>query len=243
MSSAVERLLPNLPQDILDGSPIGAAPLMLSGASEGADTAFGRCALAAGHTSAHILGPRNVPSAECVSSQADALYRVGDELLDSEEISAALERASRLRLGASSRMSGDLRDSRRNYLQVRRAELCLCVAYRLPPSAEAPALDIGGGTGWAAQWYADRFRPRGAEDPSLCQLYLFDDGDPSWPGCHVDERTHRRWSKWCVEEGAWSPLAKGELPPRPATARVYAGIGSTVLSTEGEQAIAALFTS
>ena len=28
-----------------------------------------------------------------------------------------------------------------------------------------------------------------------------------------------------------------------AAARVYAGIGSTVLSTEGEQAIAALFTS
>lgn len=247
--TGVERRYPNLCKSLLDGRPPQSSrpssssepPLCFSGACEGADQRFGACALQAGHTVAHLMGPRNVPSKECVATQADSLFNVPDALLDDPIITAALEKAVVVRAGIGSRIHGELRDCRRNFLQVRQAEAVICVGYRLRPSEteKTPVLDIGGGTGWAAQWYVDRFQPSGTEDPSGCHLYLWDDSDPGWDRCLVDPATHRRWSRWRGEK--WVPLALGEHPPALGSLQMYAGIGATILSAGGEAAIRALY--
>ena len=242
-TTSIEGRYPTLCREMLAPAsfrhPASDPPLCLSGASEGADELFGCAALSAGHVVAHIMGPRNVPSALCASTQGDALYHVSDELLHSSCISAALQKAQVERAGVASHMTGAIEESRRNYLQVICADACICVAYRHQASKDVLSkLDIGGGTGWAAQWYADRFQPSGAEDPSGCQLYLWDDGNPSAPGCLIDPATHRRWNRWV--DNRWVPLADGEAPDL-RRFRVYAGIGATRLSQSGVAAIRALY--
>lgn len=238
----VEHRYPNLCRDIIAGQykhPSSEPPLCLSGASEGADETFGSAAMNAGHIVAHVMGPRNVPSQLCAATQADALYNVSDEMLNNPLITSALGKAIVVRAGIASRMTGAVEDCRRNYLQVRQAEACLCVAYRHERSADVMSkLDMGGGTGWAAQWYVDRFKPQGPEDPAECRLYLWDDGNSSAPGCLIDPATHLRWNLWRGD--CWVPLGDGEAPPL-SNFRIYAGIGATRLSESGQQAIHALY--
>ncbi len=128
--------------------------------------------------------------------------------------------------------------SRRNWFQVRRADAVYVVAYRSNPSPETPRLDIGGGTGWACQWYIDRFLP-GGEDPKKCKLYFYDDGAPAWPGCLKDLDTHRKWNQWNIELNKWEPVPGGSPPPPQG---FYAGIGGTILDKDyGEKAIRDLY--
>ena len=219
--------------------PTEEPPLCLSGACEGADEFFGCMAPSVGHLVAHVMGPRNVPSEMCASAQSHALYNVSDELLHDAQIDAAMQQAIAKRAGVASNMNGWLEDSRRNYLQVCCAEACVCVSYRNKASEEVVSkLDIGGGTGYAAQWYVDRFQPTGPEEPAHCHLYLWDDGNPSVPTCLIDPATHHRWNRW--EDERWVPLADGEGPPL-SNFRVYAGIGATRLSEAGLAAIRDLY--
>ena len=192
-------------------------PILLSGASEGADTLFGAAAMRAHHGAVYVLGPRNQPSAQCAQQQQRGLYPVADTLLDSAAVSTPFEYAASARSVGPHGSQGtleDWRDSRRNYLQVCGASVVYVVAYRLNPGPQTPPMDIGGGTGFACQMYIDRFAPRGTEDPSRCHLYLFDDGAPGWPGCLKDPSTHRKWSRWDALRQAWRavPSADG-LPP------------------------------
>jgi len=122
----------------------------------------------------------------------------------------------------------DWRDSRRNVLQVLRADMVYAVAYRSNPSPETPTLDIGGGTGWACQCYVNRFVGEGAEPQHLCRLYFYDDGAPGWAGCLKDSATHRRWNRWDPAAQVWIPLEG--MPPTPSG--IWAGIGATRLDPE-----------
>ena len=114
-----------------------ARAVLFSGASDGADTLFGKMALEHQHHVVHFLGPRNRPSDEAASTQAECLCHVTDDLLDSPTISRAAVRAALAICGGMRRgMDGNThsycdkknlldgwRDSRRNFLQVRRAEV------------------------------------------------------------------------------------------------------------------------
>ena len=101
-------------------------------------------------------------------------------------------------------------------------------------------LDIGGGTGFAAQFYLNRFNPDvnvftlcGSEDPETCKMYFYDDSDENWDGCSIHYETLHKWSVWNIYSDEWCPLEN--LPPKPSG--VWAGIGSTKLSAKGKEAI------
>ena len=229
--------------------PTGA--VMLSGASDGADTVFGEVAAHSQHRVLHVLGPRNTPSDEAKASQPHTLVNVDDSVLDGPLVDAAFVAAAAARgIGVSDGAAlpnGTLeewRDSRRNYLQVRGAHSVFAVAYRLNPSDTTPALDIGGGTGLACQLYIDRFEPRGSEPASACRLYHYDDGAPGWNGCLKDPATHRKWSMWEAISESWMPLDTPPTLPHADTGShvLYAGIGGTRLDVDhGAQAIRDLY--
>ena len=219
---------------------LGGRPLLLSGAAEGADTAFGEAAMEqCGHEVAHILGPSNRPSEEATRQQSHTLVGVSDQVLQSPIVDIIFRKCanSRLSKAALETAHEDCYASRRNILQVKEADSVYAVAYRLPPSDDTPRLDVGGGTGFACECYVNRFVLDGEEDPSHCRLYLFDDGDPAWPGCLKDPATHRKWSQWEPQRKVWTPLY-GQ-PPTPSG--VYAGIGATRLTDWGLRAIKELF--
>ena len=230
----------SLAEQIVRGPVSTSKPLLLSGASDGADTLFGAAALRAGDDVVHFLGPGNAPSEVARCEQAASLHAVKKELIEHPTIVAALRDA------ATARGESDVSawyESSRNFLQVRRVCAVYAVGYRAPDPA--PALDIGGGTGFAAQFYVDRFRPKvdsdsglGGESVDQCQLYFYDDGTPGWAGCKVVEATHKKWSKWEITMQAWVPM-QGSPPPRPSG--LYAGIGGTRLSPDGERAIAQVY--
>ena len=101
-------------------------------------------------------------------------------------------------------------------------------------AGETPVLDVGGGTGWACQWYADRFED-GCEDPAKCRLYFYDDAGPPW--ALQDEITKGKWSCWDARNRCWAPLVGTPPPPE----GLYAGIGATRLSVDAARAIESLY--
>jgi len=227
--------------------------MLLSGACDGADTTFSDCALEAGHSVAHFVGPGDVEwaSVRVKALHADWIYHIGSDLLDSAKIADDLEKAGERRILKTQR-TADWKErvaamaAKRNYVQVRSASAVYAVGWRIAEgmdpysgrtsaeNGETPALDIGGGTGWAAQWYVDRF-DAGGEDPAQCRLFFFDDGGPPW--ARRDEATLKKWSFWDLETQSWKPM--DSLPPQPFG--LYAGIGSTKLSEESSAAIRALY--
>ena len=107
-----------------------------SGACTGADLRFATAALASAHRVVHFLGPRNAPCDEAAATQADCLCHVPDSLLDGPVITRAVARAALARCGgragdaseahaseAHTAALDEWRDSRRNFLQVRRSEV------------------------------------------------------------------------------------------------------------------------
>ena len=215
---------------------------MLSGASPGADTLFGAAAGRAGHRVVHFLGPTNEPSEAAAREQARSLCHVKKATIEHATVSGALRAAAVARLKPlPDAWAEEWYDSRRNFLQVRRADAVFAVGYRQPQSD--PPLDIGGGTGFAAQFYVDRFRAArdaqsdlGGEPADGCKLYFYDDSSPGWSGCKIVPQTHKKWNAWDVRAQAWVPLS-GKPPPPTGT---WAGIGGTRLSPDGERAITAL---
>ena len=176
------------------GARVRGRTVLLSGASDGADTLFGALALRQGHEVVHFLGPQNVPSAAARDGQPDTLYPLSEQALQCEQVNEIVGAIHRVRHPDVSveAFEAEWRDSRRNVFQVQSADAVYAVAYRSAPAADTPALDIGGGTGWACQCYVNRFKPEGSADPAACRLYLYDDGAPGWSGCLKDPRTHRR---------------------------------------------------
>mmetsp|Transcript_1849 Transcript_1849/g.4504 ORF Transcript_1849/g.4504 Transcript_1849/m.4504 type:complete len:413 (+) Transcript_1849:2-1240(+) len=205
------------------------------------------------HGLAHFLGPGDEEwaSAKAKENQHSAFEYVEKELLDGDIVSKALDKAAESRV-LGSQMTKDWRDrvaamaARRNFLQVRRADAVYVVGWRLAQGRdqftgkseidprETPALDVGGGTGWACQWYVDRFAS-GGEDPALCKLYFFDDAGPPW--ARKDPATEGKWSRWSTKSNAWETLEQD--PPKPDG--LYAGIGATRLSERAEIAIRSLY--
>ena len=97
-----EKLLAELPTAILTGrSAVNALAegrsVMLSGASDGADTLFGALALGCGHLVAHLLGPHNVPSAAARAGQQEALCHLDDGILHSELVDEVVDAIRRAR--------------------------------------------------------------------------------------------------------------------------------------------------
>jgi len=214
--------------------------MLLSGATAGADASFSRGALCAGHEVIHLLGPRNTADEAVLREQPQCVYRVSDALLEGQVVSHAFERVLAQRCKPGTSYDSDRaawRDVRRNFLQVCHADAVYVVAYR---TEGQPGLDIGGGTGWACQFYLNRFSR--AEPPTgACNLFFFDDGSNEAPGCLIDPATWRRWSRWSLGSQSWEPMAG--RPPVPAGLSKYAGIGSSFLSEHGEDAIRLLFNS
>lgn len=248
--------LPTLAREIIDGTLQLSTlhrPVLLSGACDGADSLFGRHAIAADHEAVHLLGPGDREWASCAakSGEVGTLLDVGAELLDDPIVSRAFHVAGERRVLGSQRADGweakaAAMAARRNFLQVRRAGAVYAVGWRLAKGAdqftgreavapgETPLLDVGGGTGWACQWYADRFED-GGEDPAGCQLYFYDDAGPPW--ALQDEATKGKWSCWDAGQQRWAPL-DGTPPPPDG---LYAGIGATRLSADAERAIERLY--
>eukprot|EP00443_Scrippsiella_acuminata_P095549 CAMPEP_0115488108 /NCGR_PEP_ID=MMETSP0271-20121206/61302_1 /TAXON_ID=71861 /ORGANISM="Scrippsiella trochoidea, Strain CCMP3099" /LENGTH=1459 /DNA_ID=CAMNT_0002916181 /DNA_START=44 /DNA_END=4424 /DNA_ORIENTATION=- len=229
-------------------------PMLLSGACDGADETFGEMAMQHKHRLVHFLGPGDEEwaSAKAKEKQSHAFQHVKAELLQDKVVSEAFDRAGESRVLGSQR-TPDWRArvaemaSRRNFLQVRCADVVYVVGWRLQEGKdqffgrsdidprETPILDVGGGTGWACQWYVDRFAA-GGEDPSQCKLFFFDDAGPPW--ARKDPATEGKWSRWNPTSQKWEPL---EDPPTPSG--LYAGIGETRLSSRAENAIHGLFRS
>jgi len=227
--------------------------MLLSGACDGADETFGEMAMQHKHRLVHFLGPGDEEwaSAKAKEKQSHAFQHVKAELLQDKVVSEAFDRAGESRVLGSQR-TPDWRArvaemaSRRNFLQVRCADVVYVVGWRLQEGKdqffgrsdidprETPILDVGGGTGWACQWYVDRFAA-GGEDPSQCKLFFFDDAGPPW--ARKDPATEGKWSRWNVTSKAWEQLEEGA--PKPSG--LYAGIGATRLSSRAEGAIRGLY--
>ncbi|CAK0888291.1 unnamed protein product, partial [Prorocentrum cordatum] len=176
---------PTLAREIIDGTlnlSTLPRPMLLSGACDGADSLFGRHAIAADHDAVHLLGPgdREWASEAAKSGEVGKMLDVEADLLDDPAVSRAFRVAGERRVLGSQRADGweakaAAMSARRNFLQVRRAGAVYAVGWRLAKGAdqftgreavapgETPLLDVGGGTGWACQWYADRFGA-GGED-------------------------------------------------------------------------------
>jgi len=232
---------------------LGPLPMLLSGAREGADETFGEMAMAQKHQLVHFLGPGDEEwaSAKAKETQKDAFEHVRKELLEGAIVSEAFGKAGESRVLGSQRTPdwearvADMA-ARRNFLQVRCADAVYVVGWRLEHGKdqftgrsdvapdETPLLDVGGGTGWACQWYVDRFRD-GGEDPTRCKLFFFDDAGPPW--ALKGQATEGKWSRWNCTEKVWEPLE--HHPPKPSG--LYAGIGSTQLSHRAEYAIRSLY--
>jgi len=247
---------PTLAQEIIDGTlqlSILHQPMLLSGACDGADSLFGRHSVSAGHEAVHLLGPGDRKWASCAakSGEVGILLDVGADLLDDPVVNRAFCVAGERRVLGSQRVEGweakaATMAARRNFLQVRRAGAVYAVGWRLAkgadqftgreavPPDETPLLDVGGGTGWACQWYVDRFED-GSEDPADCRLYFYDDAGPPW--ALQDETTKGKWSSWDAGQQRWAPL-DGTPPPPDG---LYAGIGATRLSADAERAIERLY--
>mmetsp|Transcript_75178 Transcript_75178/g.190117 ORF Transcript_75178/g.190117 Transcript_75178/m.190117 type:complete len:572 (-) Transcript_75178:42-1757(-) len=228
-------------------------PMLLSGACAGADETFGEMALKHQHQLVHFLGPGDEEwaSEKAKQTQSHGFVHVKKELLEGTVVSEALKKA------AASRVLGSQRTpdwkarvaemaARRNFLQVRYADMVYVVGWRLEKGKdqftgksdcdprETPKMDVGGGTGWACQWYIDRFED-GLEDPENCKLFFFDDAGPPW--ARKAPATQGRWNRWNVRAKEWEPLDKN--PPKPSG--LYAGIGATKLSSRAESAIRGLY--
>ena len=165
--------------------------MLLSGACEGADETFGRAALMAGHRVVHLLCDENslkYVSEHVKKEQSHCLYHLPNVLLEKTSVVEAVRRAGSHRLPETSLVDGweaKISASRRNFFQVRCASSVYAVGWRLcegvnpltfeplPAGEQGQGIDVGGGTGWACQFYIDRFGP-GGEDPSSCRLYFFD---------------------------------------------------------------------
>jgi len=228
-------------------------PMLLSGACDGADVTFGEMALAHQHRFVHFLGPGDLEwtAEKAREKQSHGFEHVAQELLEGAVVSEAFDKAAMSRVLGSQRTPGwEARvaemAARRNFLQVRCADAVYVVGWRLQRGKdqftgrndcaprETPLLDVGGGTGWACQWYVDRFAD-GMEDPDGCQLFFFDDAGPPW--AMKDPATEGKWNRWNIRSKAWEPL--GTNPPKPFG--LYAGIGATRLSNRAESAIRSLY--
>jgi hypothetical protein len=240
-------------------------PTVLSGACNGADTLFAAAALQQGHKVVHLMSSSSLkPDQAKKEDQERFICTIPDDTIDNPRVEAALDEVSDQRHERHEPWMTDIgkrRATYRNWFQTRRAKRVYVVGYRAASSATA--LDIGGGTGWAVQFYANRFNGVNSktgvdgEDRSQMVLYFFDDNAAPVPG---KEATHNRWSKWIpgkeglASEGEWQPLdpkENGGHPPPPSG--VYAAIGGRRVSgtvtmdpwkgqkVTGIQAINALF--
>jgi len=247
--------VPDLAVAIVDGTLDKKSiklPMVLSGACEGADETFGDMAIKAGHKVAHFLGPGDEEWAgdKAKTEQQFGFFHVSEALLNSDAVNKAFDKASDSRVLKSQRAEGWREKvanmaARRNFLQVHCADMVFAVGWRLKEGfeqftgretcapEETPKLDVGGGTGWACQWYVDRF---GEEDAHECQLYFFDDGGPPW--AREESDTIGRWNLWDVKEARWRPLDIDQVPKPDG---LYAGIGATRLSDRGKHAILSLY--
>ena len=116
-------------------------------------------------------------------------------------------------------------------LQVAAADAVYAVAARsnpdkFGPGDHRPKVDVVGGTGWACQFYIDRFEPRGAEAAAGCHLYFYDDGRRVRRPTRTPPPTANGASGTRGGEGA--ALPEGALPPKPTG--VYAAAGMTRLN-------------
>jgi len=175
--------------------------VLASGGALGADSAFGRCAAAAGHTVVHwsFHGHKrceSVPRAHAVN--------VPDELLTKWTL--PLVRLAAPSLGKSAPSKPHVRQLlTRNGLQVVWAEAVYVATWM---DTKSPSQhQVGGGTGWAVQMYFD-----------ICRLAN------RTPRVHWYEVNSRQWLDWDSERSQWRTLPPGSLPPKPSG--IYAGIGN-----------------
>lgn len=244
---------PSLAEAIVKGEPLPdlPTPMCFSGACWGADETFGECALAVGHGLIHFMGPEDEASEKVKQDQESSLFWISGDLLSGDIVEGAWQLAGKKRIKGGQRTDAwesKVLASRRNYCQVRQAEAVYVVAWRMQKGKdpftgredvaenETPVMDIGGGTGWACQWYIDRFA-EGGEDPSKCKLFLFHDSGPPW--AQKEAPTYLKWSQWDCGGEKWVPMVGAPPPP----GGLYAGIGGTILSEAARAAICALYNS
>jgi hypothetical protein len=231
-------------------------PTAVSGACNGADTLWAKAAHRHGDRVLHLMASSSIKPVQALKEyQGRFISNIPNHIIDHRRVSAALDEVA-LKRNEKKKVAGWTLSARRatyrNWFQTRRAQSVYVIGYRAPNGG--PKLDIGGGTGWAAHFYASRFNEKksdysdvGSEETKNMKLYFYDDSPPTRPDiAKFVEETHGKWSMWkpsdngdWVNEGEWQPLAEGVLPPRPSG--VYAAIGGTHVSPSGRKAITALF--
>ncbi|CAK0888290.1 unnamed protein product [Prorocentrum cordatum] len=137
---------PTLAREIIDGTlnlSTLPRPMLLSGACDGADSLFGRHAIAADHDAVHLLGPgdREWASEAAKSGEVGKMLDVEADLLDDPAVSRAFRVAGERRVLGSQRADGweakaAAMSARRNFLQVRRAGAVYAVGWRLAKGAD-----------------------------------------------------------------------------------------------------------
>jgi len=238
------------------GTPLPSYPTLVSGGFQGADVLFGDAAANAGHVVVHILGPFNSATSKAAINQH--LCRLEPAQLDNDKVH---QQWSDVMAKRDKNWQEQDYMSLRNLFQVQDVDAVYAVATRLPaeeqPEVPIP-MDIGGGTGLAAQAYINRLGPNGMSIrriPAKCidndcvikgKLWLFDDciHTEKWKGCLIDEKTNKKWSKWNFETQEWNPLGDNESPnelPGAEQQLRYAGIGGRFINPAGNIAIGKLY--
>ena len=228
-----------------------ARPVLLSGACNGADTAFHNRALALGHGALHFLFKDwNQPGSEFPTRDVEKHVVWFDNQKFQATETMPFTQKTKL---ACDMVGGDedhLYHDCRIFFQVHRADIVYVVAYRAAkPIPDQIAPDVGGGTALATAMYIQRFQKYGGSEPDdNCRLYFFDMA-PKFPGANYadDSKTKHKWNRWDVATDSWLPLfAIGEIssedatrlePPAPKNGEFYAGIGSTHVSAAERETI------
>lgn len=154
---------------MLEGLDLTAPDILLSGAAEGADSAFSKMASASKH---QVV---NWTFAGHKTKLRKGLYQ-----LSTEHLAAAdpyLARANKNLLRSWPPQSQHVNNLlRRNFYQVKWSNSVYAVSRW---SKDKSMLRIDGGTAWACQMYVDRFL-YDQEPMSLCNLYFFDQDGENW---------------------------------------------------------------
>lgn len=231
-----------------DGCIVGLTePTLLTGGAGGADTVWFKAFDArqwrtitysfAGHKVpyGHLAEPpmhtmRLVPSADAgeagATNDAD-----NDDDADAGAAQRAIQTAARHLCRQVPKRPFVLQLMRRNYAIAQAADALYAVGHletpKVPRSQQdalALSVRVDGGTGWTCQMFADRFP---LESPGVLPLFLFDVRRKMWLQC-------TRTSTSALE---WTAYAQASLVPHLQHFQAVAGIGSRMLTPEGEAAI------
>lgn len=191
---------------------------LFSGGAQGADSLFSQLADKAGH--------------DCQNFSFEGHHAnttIGLKVLKKEQLDEAIPflREACRDLGRHPNLGRSANLLKRNYHQIKHTEAVFAAGFLEKNRKKDSCVGVDGGTAWACQMFAKNAFKTGSRGP--IPLFFYDQNCFTWKQCHLDQDSGEMSIKW---EYLACP------PPFPDK---YTGIGSRVLSWQGERAIRALY--